>query len=155
LTHRGTIRRRLDKRDGFPGGAGAESTLHKRAMDILLAKLALIPGFPEALQFVRKLPPGRYDDAAWGFIEALLAVLPRVAAQLEAVFAQQNTIDFNQATLIALRALESGDAPSDLLLALDTRIEHLLVDEFQDTSRAQVELIERLTAGWGPGDGRT
>ena len=35
------------------------------------------------------------------------------------------------------------------------RIEHLLVDEFQDTSLAQYELIERLTAGWTPGDGRT
>ena len=45
--------------------------------------------------------------------------------------------------------------PSDLLLAVDMRIEHLLVDEFQDTSLAQYELIERLTAGWDAGDGRT
>ncbi|MDA0225494.1 MAG: UvrD-helicase domain-containing protein, partial [Proteobacteria bacterium] len=32
---------------------------------------------------------------------------------------------------------------------------HLLVDEFQDTSISQYQLIERLTAGWEPGDGRT
>jgi ATP-dependent exoDNAse (exonuclease V) beta subunit len=31
----------------------------------------------------------------------------------------------------------------------------VLVDEFQDTSDAQVQLLERLTAGWEPGDGRT
>src|SRR5207247_10302308 len=76
-------------------------------------------------------------------------------ARLELVFAEAGAIDFNEATLIALRALASVDAPSELLLALDLRIEHLLVDEFQDTSLAQRDLIERLTAGWTPGDGRT
>ena len=45
--------------------------------------------------------------------------------------------------------------PSDLLLRLDYRIRHLLVDEFQDTSYAQQDLIRRLTAGWTPDDGRT
>src|SRR5205807_8890004 len=32
---------------------------------------------------------------------------------------------------------------------------HVLVDEFQDTSISQWELLERLTAGWEPDDGRT
>jgi ATP-dependent helicase/nuclease subunit A len=47
------------------------------------------------------------------------------------------------------------DAPEDLALALGQRIQHFLVDEFQDTSYTQFELIEKLTAGWEPGDGRT
>ncbi|MEJ2321391.1 MAG: UvrD-helicase domain-containing protein, partial [Gammaproteobacteria bacterium] len=45
--------------------------------------------------------------------------------------------------------------PTDLALMLDYRISHLLVDEFQDTSHGQFELLKRLTAGWQPGDGRT
>ena len=56
---------------------------------------------------------------------------------------------------MALEALGRADAPSDLLLSLDLRVEHLLVDEFQDTSFAQCELIERVTAGWTQGDGRS
>ena len=32
---------------------------------------------------------------------------------------------------------------------------HLLVDEFQDTSHTQIELLERLSSGWESGDGRT
>ena len=32
---------------------------------------------------------------------------------------------------------------------------HILVDEFQDTSRTQFDLLLRLTAGWHPGDGHS
>ncbi len=114
-----------------------------------------MPGLAAALHGIRRLPPPRYNETAWGFIEALLEVLPRVAARLQIVFAEARAIDFIEASQIALRALGEPDAPSDLLLRLDMRIEHLLVDEFQDTSLSQYELIERLVAGWTPGDGRT
>jgi ATP-dependent helicase/nuclease subunit A len=154
LTKKGMLRQ-VNRRLGFPASGSADCAPRKRAMEELRATLAAIPGLADALHFVRTLPPPRYDDAAWAFIEALLAVLPRAAAQLQTVFAQANAIDFSEATLIALRALTTGDAPSDLLLALDARIEHLLVDEFQDTSLAQCELVECLTAGWALGDGRT
>jgi len=54
-----------------------------------------------------------------------------------------------------LAAFGSVDAPTDLALRLDYRISHILIDEFQDTSRAQFELLEKLTAGWTVADGRT
>jgi ATP-dependent helicase/nuclease subunit A len=155
LTRPGRWRLQVDKRLGFPATGSPECGPRKQAMEELLARLAAIPGLADALHFVRSLPPPRYDDAAWLFIEALLAVLPRMAARLQLVFAQANAIDFSEATLIALRALASSEGPSDLLLALDARIEHLLVDEFQDTSLAQWQLIECLTTGWTTGDGRT
>jgi ATP-dependent helicase/nuclease subunit A len=161
LTKKGTIRQSVNKKHGFPGhgSAGtpgfAERAAQKHAMEDLLSTLSAIPGLPASLHIVRSLPPSQYDDSAWKFIAALLAVLPRVAARLRVVFAQANAIDFSEATLITLHALGNGDAPSELLLALDARIEHLLVDEFQDTSLAQYDLIRALTAGWEPGDGRT
>jgi ATP-dependent exoDNAse (exonuclease V) beta subunit len=40
-------------------------------------------------------------------------------------------------------------------MTLDYRIQHLLVDEFQDSSHTQIRLLEALTAGWCDGDGRT
>jgi ATP-dependent exoDNAse (exonuclease V) beta subunit len=45
--------------------------------------------------------------------------------------------------------------PSDLALRLDYRLEHVLVDEFQDTSSAQLELLKQLIAGWSQDDGRS
>jgi ATP-dependent exoDNAse (exonuclease V) beta subunit len=161
LTEGGALRERVDRRHGFPPRGGpsetgnAEREARKQAMEALLADLSAVPGLATALHAIRRLPPPRYDEAAWSFIAALLELLPRVAARLELVFARASAIDFSEATLIALRALASADAPSDLLLALDVRIEHLLIDEFQDTSLAQCDLIERLTSGWTSGDGRT
>lgn len=146
------LRRSVNSRDGFP----AHRPERKRAMEVLLEQLAGTAGAREALQMVRALPSfARYEDAAWSFIEALLVVLPRAAARLRLVFARHGVMDFNEATLVALQALETEGEASDLLLALDTRIDHLLVDEFQDTSFAQRNLIAGLTAGWTVGDGRT
>ena len=86
---------------------------------------------------------------------ALAALLKLAAAQLWAVFNEQGEADFVEVAQRALLALGDADAPSDLALQLDYRIQHLLVDEFQDTSPTQVQLLQRLTAGWQEEDGRT
>ena len=67
---------------------------------------------------------------------------------------KRHVMDFIGLENAALRVLRE-DNPTDLHLHLDYRIRHLLVDEFQDTSRNQWELIKRLCSGWETGDGRT
>ena len=64
-------------------------------------------------------------------------------------------MDFAAVSMAALRALGSDGAPTDLTLRLDYRLQHILVDEFQDTSSAQLTLVQQLTAGWEQGDGRS
>jgi ATP-dependent exoDNAse (exonuclease V) beta subunit len=108
-----------------------------------------------ALIALRKLPPERYSDAQWEALEATLEILPLAAAELKLVFAARGEADFTEIAQGAVRALGTPEEPTDLLLALDHRIRHILVDEFQDTSISQWELLERLTAGWQPGDSRT
>ena len=108
-----------------------------------------------ALAQLKTLPPEKYDEDQWSALEAILKLLPAAAAQLKLVFAARGEADFTEIAQGAVRALGSADDPSDLLLSLDQKINHLLVDEFQDTSISQWELLERLTAGWQAGDGRT
>jgi ATP-dependent exoDNAse (exonuclease V) beta subunit len=108
-----------------------------------------------ALVQLRRLPPERYGDAQWETLGAMLQLLPLAAAQLKVVFAERRECDFTEIAQGAVRALGTPEEPTDLLLALDYRIRHILVDEFQDTSWSQWELLERLTAGWQKGDGRT
>jgi ATP-dependent exoDNAse (exonuclease V) beta subunit len=64
-------------------------------------------------------------------------------------------VDFTEVAQGAVRALGSPQAPTDLLLALDCRVKHILVDEFQDTSISQWELLSLLASGWTGDDGRT
>src|SRR5712691_7400796 len=108
-----------------------------------------------ALQALLCMPPERYSDAQWEVLDSIIRVLPLAVAQLKVVFAERGEADFTEFAQGAVRALGTPDAPSDLLLALDYRIRHILVDEFQDTSISQWELLERLTAGWEEGDGRS
>ena len=108
-----------------------------------------------ALASLLKLPPEKYSGPQWEALEAMLALLPLAAAELKLVFAARGEADFTEVAQGAVRALGSVEDPSDLLLSLDAKIFHILVDEFQDTSISQWELLERLTAGWQQGDGRT
>lgn len=109
----------------------------------------------EALLALRALPPAVYSDAQWHLLQALAGLLPVAIAELLLVFQSRGQVDFTEVAQGALRALGEEGAPTDLALALDYRIRHLLIDEFQDTSISQFELIAALTAGWEPGDGRT
>ncbi len=76
-------------------------------------------------------------------------------AALLDIFRESSVVDFTELTRAAIATLGSAEQPSDLLYWLDYRIEHLLVDEFQDTSHAQYDLINALTAQWSDGDGHT
>ena len=109
----------------------------------------------EALEALLRMPEERYTDDQWEVLGAILELLPRAAAQLKLVFAERGETDFTEIAQGAVRALGTPDNPTDLLLSLDTRIKHILVDEFQDTSYSQYELLEKLTSGWERDDGRT
>ncbi len=88
-------------------------------------------------------------------LKSLLLVLRLAAAELKAAFAERKAADYPEFAAAARQSLGTDDEPTDTALALDARLRHILVDEFQDTSEAQVQLLERLTAGWEPDDGRT
>jgi ATP-dependent helicase/nuclease subunit A len=109
----------------------------------------------QVLQTVCALPPPRYTDAQAEVLAAIGGLLPHAIAQLKLVFQARGQVDFTEVAQRALLALGAEGEPTDLALALDYRIRHLLIDEFQDTSISQYQLVARLTEGWEPGDGRT
>ncbi len=155
----GTWRKALNKNIGFPPGeTKAEkdhSKLMKARMSALLDVLRNDEPLRAALLEVRVLPPAKYSTEQWEALDAIVTLLPRATAELWSVFAAHGQCDFTEISQAASRALGEADAPTDLALALDYRLRHLLIDEFQDTSFSQFELLEKLTAGWQQGDGRT
>jgi ATP-dependent helicase/nuclease subunit A len=118
-------------------------------------ELTSIPGLREALWALYNMPPAQYDDRQWEALEAILALLKPAVAQLKVLFGERGQADFTEFAHGALEALGSVDDPSDLLLSLDQKISHILVDEFQDTSQSQFSLLEKLVSGWEQADGRT
>ena len=151
LTRDGRLLRSVTATQGFP----LTDPAMKARMEQLLAQLRQQPAFCSRLNGVRTLPGLSYNPEQWVILEALFNVLPLAVAQLQIVFEQQRKADYVETSLRALRALGTPEEPTDLALALDYRVQHILVDEFQDTSFTQLDLLERLTAGWTRGDGRT
>ncbi|MDQ6981562.1 MAG: UvrD-helicase domain-containing protein [Mariprofundus sp.] len=144
----------VNARLGFPAGkAFAEG---KGQFKQLLDLLAVVPELAEALHELRQLPiTPHMDDSQWQVLESLFLLLVLANKHLQLCFGQRGEADFTEIALRAMDALGAGDAvPGDLLLKLDYRIHHILVDEFQDTSHLQMRLLQCLTDGWQAGDGR-
>ncbi len=153
LTAGGTPRRSFDYRVGFqPGKPGAP--LKQRAQAVTSA-LAPLEQLTARLEAVRRLPEPRYTADEWHVLRAQLVVLRLAAAELEVVFSERRLADHARIAAAALQALGSEDEPTDTALALDATLQHVLVDEFQDTSESQVSLLGKLTTGWQRDDGRT
>lgn len=158
LTRDGAWRAKVTVTQGFPAGEGKQGKAAAKAWkDRLTALIKALAGEPLrlALADMRRLPPPAYSDAQWQVLEAITELLKRAVAQLKLVFQSRGQVDFTEVSQRALLALEDAGGPTDLALRLDYRIRHLLIDEFQDTSISQFELVARLTEGWTPGDGRT
>lgn len=152
LTREDKPRQTVNKKQGFP----ADNRPAKEHMLALLETLgADAPHWAPLLADARKLPAPQYDDAQWRVLVAMLRVLKRAAEDLESLFAARGICDFIEIARRARDSLGKPDEPSDFALALDYGIRHILVDEFQDTSHAQVALLELLTAGWDASDSRT
>ena len=88
-------------------------------------------------------------------LSIIKACLEFVHGQLLALFEERGTIDLVELGFGATRSLGNDETPTDLIIALDYSIKHILVDEFQDTSVTQSEFLHSLIREWMPGDDRS
>ncbi|MDP2101758.1 MAG: UvrD-helicase domain-containing protein [Methylotenera sp.] len=152
LTKDDKIRARVDKNTGFP----AECKDEKASFNAFLAGLETEGNFAECLAKTRILPAVSSNLQDWQIITTLSKLLNLAVAELWLVFQRAGEVDFVEIAYRATRALSDNfGEPTELALKLDYQIQHLLVDEFQDTSPSQIKLLEQLTLGWQAGDGRT
>ena len=151
LTGSGTWRKSLNKNQGFPPEVKAQK-------DEFLALLSA-----HQTELLRRLlieldtlPALEYSDDHLQVLTQMAEVLKLAVAELNLAFERDQATDFIQLSLDALALLDSrGEQVSDMALFLDHQVEHLLVDEFQDTSLTQFELIRRLVSHWSPNEGKT
>ncbi len=153
LAGSGTLR----KAGGINAGIGfaAADKQPRQRMQQLVEQLTAFPNFIEKLNACRNLPSAEYSQEQRQILGGLIELLPLLVGELWLVFRGDGQADYAEIALMANAALGSAEDPSDLLLKLDNRLEHILVDEFQDTSWMQYGLLGMLTAGWQSGDGRS
>lgn len=114
----------------------------------------LPPDLALRLKQCRNLPLELFDIQELGALHDLILLLNAAWEVYEEMCRRRRVLDFIKVEEAALSLLEA-EPLGDLLLRLDWRLRHLLVDEFQDTSVNQTELLCRLLSGWTAGDGRT
>ncbi|MDD2743584.1 MAG: UvrD-helicase domain-containing protein [Rhodocyclaceae bacterium] len=153
LTGTGKWRRSYTKNEGFPADKTGKE--FKETLATALEVITSVPDLEQALGACLNLPSPSLSDEEWATVEIFSQLLRLAAGQLWLAFQEGGEVDFIEIAARASLALGADEAPTDLAQALDYRISHLLVDEFQDTSPVQVELLEQLTRGWQPDDGRT
>lgn len=73
--------------------------------------------------------------------------------EYERLLDREGALDFDGALERALRLLRQMDEFAQSRYRLEARYRHVLVDEFQDTSRAQWELVWSLVEAWSAGLG--
>ena len=161
LTTSGTMRKSVTANDGFPAPSGAKGEDRVRFAEYKTSFAALLDEHRDndmlrsSYTTLCTLPSPAYEDEAWESLESLMRILIRAAENWTLVMAESGEVDFGEIANRAIESLGDENAPSDLALRLDYRIQHLLVDEFQDTSTSQIHLLDKLTTGWSDGDGRT
>ncbi|MCX7719483.1 MAG: UvrD-helicase domain-containing protein, partial [Candidatus Sumerlaeaceae bacterium] len=156
LTKDGKFRKRFGARAGVSSPTSARNakkqTVFEQMKGVatdLLDSLSQVPGLAELLNQVRLLPHGCYSSEQWKILKALLRVLPALNEALVQVFAEEGVLDFIEVAARARRALESPKATGLL-----EGIRHILVDEFQDTSFTQFDLLGLLTRTWASHGGQ-
>ena len=147
LTASDSWRARVDKRQGFPAG-DATAAQWKARWATQREALEAVEGLEEMLALLAILPVMTKGSESWQLVLHLSRLLPLLAAELLLVFERHGVVDHTQVAQSALLALGEDDEVTDLALRLDYHIEHILVDEFQDTAVTQYDLLQKLTRGW-------
>jgi ATP-dependent helicase/nuclease subunit A len=146
LTQKGEVRKSLTAQYGFPKDFG-----HTKWPPLF----RLIPeGAARLLRQYRDLAQVTSTPEEVAALQDLVILLGNAISIYEELCLKAGALDFIALEQAALKLLEV-EAPGELLLSLDYRLKHLLVDEFQDTSVHQKELLCRLLEGWQPGAGRS
>jgi ATP-dependent helicase/nuclease subunit A len=147
LTKDGAWRKNVNREIGFLSGKDGKAAKERYAC--LIERLDADPDFLAMLCELRALPPQEYTDEESQMLQHMLVILRYAVAELRLVFAERAVVDFVELGLAARQVLRTDEGESSELADLIAeRWPHLLVDEFQDTSRSQYELLTLIASGW-------
>ena len=141
LTKSGTPRKRLDSVFGVDT---FESAAARKRNEQAVQALS-----PDVLRVLADLESDVNSLLARGLLRLLVMAVDRYERLLD----EHGLLDFAGMLDKSVKLLEQQEEFARSRLKLQARYHHILVDEFQDTSRLQWRLIELLVDAWGEGEG--
>lgn len=140
-------------RDFFLTGKGEPRTrlVTKKISDAQPALFAQINAW--AVRFMEFEEKRRAVYAA-GLAEAALVVADAVRREYARLKRNRGALDYDDLIDETLKLLKRSDAALWVLYKLDGGIDHILIDEAQDTSPAQWEIVRKLSEEFFAGEGR-
>ena len=107
---------------------------------------AMAPAVAEAIHAFRRDLNVILSRGVWRLFSVTLS-------QYQRTLDARRLLDFSGVLERAVKLLKDMDEFAESRFRLEARYRHVLVDEFQDTSRAQWALVSQLVRSWGEGVG--
>ena len=162
LTNDGLVRSRFTKTQGFASSAQIKTLAVDEQTNYQALKSALLDWCHAApapwrslLSSIRDLPTVLDAGLEWAPLQPLFALLPSLTAFLQLQMQAQQCIDFAGLNLQLRAALYDEQQRHALTMAIYQNYQHVLIDEFQDTSVSQFAILESAFASWSGENQRT
>ncbi len=143
LTQEGDPRGKAFAGTGFRAGDCDTEDAWKRHRQVAAT---IAPAVAEAIRRFRRDLNVVMSRGVWRIFAVALG-------QYERTLESHALLDFPGVLARAVKLLQDLDEFAESRLRLEARYRHVLLDEFQDTSRAQWELVRQLVRTWGEGLG--
>ncbi|GER94405.1 hypothetical protein A45J_2166 [hot springs metagenome] len=87
------------------------------------------------------------------YFERIMSIYSRCLQKYKNKKIQRHCLDYNDLEIMAYEAISKNPEWQNVLYSFDEHTDHILVDEFQDTSTLQWKIIDKLTEEWRSGAG--
>jgi len=143
LTQKLTAKTRFTKKDGVPTDKGLK-------VDVVESLKELALELQPTLKELSYLPQSCFKSTEWTLLNTLFSIMPMAIASLKLAFNKYSKVDFIEVALAAVYALK-GDSElgaTDAAINKTQAIKHLLIDEFQDSSDLQMNMLKLIVQAW-------
>ena len=131
----------------------AKSWIGRQTLNYRTFSKCYIPEMDIYLKKINEAIKNQQRAKEQNFFHALNELVDIYAKSKEALYIDDNELSFNDVTVLVYYLLKERVESEFLYFRLDSQIEHMLLDEFQDTSILQYEilkpLIEEIISGNG------
>ena len=131
----------------------AKTWVYKESLNYWVFKKCFTPEMDTQLQIIQSAVKAHAKAKEQNFFYALHELVDIYKKAKKALYIDESELSFSDVTLLVYEILNRLDESEFLYFRLDATIEHMLLDEFQDTSVLQYKilkpLIKEITSGEG------